>query len=124
MWLGVGPGNFGQAAYLEDPHNFPNAMAIVNNEPIELLTETGVLGLAAFGLFVVSLGRLYWLRLRGGDLSSELGVWLLALGGTLLAIAVQYQTFSTLYITHIWVAIGLLVGVMGAMKLGGAKAKR
>jgi O-antigen ligase len=106
-FLGVGPGNFGFYAHEKLPKKFGNNSAIVNNEPLEILSETGALGLAAFLSFVVSLLWLIWKRWKSLDMPTQ---WFA--GGLVLAligIAAQYQTFSTLYITHIWVAMGLFI---------------
>jgi hypothetical protein len=118
--LGVGPGNFGKAVNKLDPRNFVNSDAIVNNEPVEILAETGILGLTAMALFVVSFGRLVVEVWRRVSLGAEVKVWFQALVLALIAIGVQYQTFSTLYITHIWVAIGLLMGLV----YGSGKGKK
>ncbi|MBW3537872.1 O-antigen ligase family protein [Candidatus Parcubacteria bacterium] len=108
--LGIGPGNFGHYANQARPDKFTDTSAIVNNEPLEILAETGLLGALAFVLFALSLlwqaGRAL---LRAGP--EPLAIWLVALLAALAATAVQYQTFSTLYITHIWAAIGLLAGL-------------
>jgi O-antigen ligase len=109
-FLGVGPGNFGFYSHEKLPKKFGDNSAIVNNEPLEILSETGVLGLAAFLGFVVSLLWLIWKHWKDLDGTTQ---WFA--GGLILAligVAGQYQTFSTLYITHIWVAIGLLVGAL------------
>ncbi|HSX02862.1 MAG TPA: O-antigen ligase family protein [Candidatus Saccharimonadia bacterium] len=106
--LGIGPGNFGSYASLHMPDRFSGDTGIVNNEPLEILAETGALGIFAFGVFVVSL-LIGALRIKLDGLDS---VWRYGLVLALVGIAIQYQTFSTLYITHIWVAIGLLAGLV------------
>lgn len=110
-FFGLGPGAFGYYAHQKMPQKFGDNSAIVNNEPLEILAETGTLGLAVFIGFVVSLIVLAWRRWRSLDTTAQ---WFA--GGLVLAligIAAQYQTFSTLYITHIWVAIGLLIATLG-----------
>jgi len=108
--LGVGPGNFGEFTRDSVPELFPNDLAIVNNEPLELLAETGAIGSLLFALFVLSS---FWLAVK--KLARD-GVraqpWLLGLLLCLIGYAVQYQTFSTLYLTHVWVTIGLLLGYL------------
>ncbi len=110
--LGVGPGNFGGYARGVLPEIFYDDSAIVNNEPVEILAETGVLGLLFFGLFTLSL---LWLTIRtltrGGVREQP---WTLALLVCLVGYAAQYQFFSTLYVTHVWVTIGLLLGSLAA----------
>lgn len=106
--LGLGPGNFGIYASQRDSHF--DTSTIVNNEPLELLAETGLLGTVSMTAFALSL-LLVALRSFRESKSPEIQAWILGLLAALTAIAVQYQTFSTLYITHIWMAIGLLVGI-------------
>lgn len=111
-FLGVGPGNFGLAAHKLDPNNFADDKAIVNNEPLEILAETGVVGIVVIGLFAASIFGLLVKAARAAHMSPTLRIWIGGLAMALLAICVQYQTFSTLYITHVWVALGLFIGVM------------
>lgn len=107
--VGIGPGNFGVA--VQGNERPAMGWAIVNNETLELWAETGLIGLglivAAFGWMLVSAGRL--VRQASDPLILS---WLIGLIGFLVATAVQYQTFSTLYITHIWVAVGILLGLL------------
>ncbi len=107
--LGVGPGNFGSYASREMPERFSGNTGIVNNEPLEILAETGLLGGISFAAFMITL---MWLALRSKLSDNWSSIWRYGLLAALVGIAVQYQTFSTLYITHIWVAIGLLAGLV------------
>ncbi len=108
--LGVGPGNFGFFAHLHLPSRFGDNAGIVNNEPLEILAETGIIGVIFFALFAIFLARMVILSFRKAI--SDEWLWTLGLSLALIGIAIQYQTFSTLYITHIWVTIGLLLGVL------------
>jgi O-antigen ligase len=106
--FGIGIGNFGRWAHQQDKA-VPEA-AIVNNEPLELLAETGVVGFGAILTFVLAILWRSWRALR--EATDELHrIWLVGLTAAVIGIGVQYQTFSTLYITYIWVALGLLVAV-------------
>ena len=107
-WLGVGPGNFG--AYAASVHSGYSADQIVNNEPLELLAETGVVGFGAFVVFVVLLTRRAVLALRRDKRALHRAVLIGALV-YLAATAVQYWSFSTLYIIQVWFAIGLVFGL-------------
>lgn len=113
--LGVGPGNFGRAAHQLDAKNFADNNAIVNNEPLEILAETGVLGGLTLLGFAVSLMAAV-LRKWRYITDSTLKVWVFGLTAAILAITVQYQLFSTLYITHVWVVIGLLIGCLSVIR--------
>lgn len=103
-FLGVGVGGYGpfSATYADtEPHV---GWAIVNNEPLELLAETGILGVTAMAAFLLHLLKLGFARRK--DALEPIRVAAVA---AVVGIIVQYQTFSTLYIMHIWFAIGLLL---------------
>ncbi len=119
--FGIGPGNFSDFAIKAYPPYKTSAPVIVNNEPLELLAESGIVGtsllLAFFGSLLIFAGRLF---IKGQAIfEGPNGYWLGALCGYIVALAVQYQTFSTLYILHIWVAIGILMAIVrGSIKKG------
>jgi O-antigen ligase len=119
--LGLGPGGFGAYAAAQMPARFGSGTAIVNNETFELLAETGLLGFLSLLAFV---GWLFWLAVRAVKSSrlDYVGTYgpMLALVG----IALQYQTFSTLYITHVWVTIGLLAGLTMSLQSAHPRNKR
>jgi len=110
--LGGGLGSFGTYAKQVDPAAYPASgnSPTVNDEYYEVLAETGLLGaLALAGLVITLMLRLFhaWRR----ELSSVHRTWLVALIATGVAYAIQYYAFSTLYIPHIWVTIGLIVAL-------------
>ncbi len=107
--FGTGSGTFGLQAHTINPAYF-SPDSVVNNEPLELLAEHGLLGTLALLTFIGSLLAIAVKKLREG--ANELTHFQMGLIAALIGTAVQYQTFSTLYITHIWVAIGLLVGAL------------
>lgn len=103
-WIGIGFGGYGPRvapfAFEAPASGWP----IANNQTLELLAETGLVGLAAFVLFLALLFR----RARTpvpGDADALRTACLAALCGML----VQYQTFSTLHVMHIWFTMGLLL---------------
>jgi len=107
-WVGVGPGQFGPYAS-NNPHAVPkDGWKIVNNLPLELLAETGLLG---FGAIVAAFLLLFFRTVRALRAGPAPFMRALLIGGTaaIVGILVQYQTFSILYIMHVWVAIGLVV---------------
>lgn len=106
--LGVGPGNFG--AYAVSVHSGYAPSQIVNNEPLELLAETGVIGFGTFIAFVVLLARQAIRALRRDKQEMHRAVLIGALV-YLAATAIQYWSFSTLYIIQVWLAIGLVFGL-------------
>jgi len=106
--LGIGIGNYGP--YTRGYPGFTpfDGWAIVNNEYLEILAETGLVGMVTFGLILVIL---IWRSLLAiikskDDFLKLTMIGLLAAFGGILA---QYASFSTLYIMHIWVLIGLMV---------------
>jgi O-antigen ligase len=110
--LGFGLANFGSYAKQAKPELYgkTNGEVTVNNEYYEVLAETGVLGLATLaGAFITLLLAAVrsWKRLH-----YDARIWVVALGGIVVAYAVQYYAFSTLYILHIWVVVGLLMGLV------------
>lgn len=105
--IGIGPGNFGTYASKNMPDRFTSNDAIVNNEPLELLAETGAIGLLSLISFLM---LLLWKSMKLHSKNDMAKIWRYGIILALAAIALQYQTFSTLYITHVWVIIGLLAG--------------
>ncbi len=117
IYFGIGLGNFGPRV-APAPNLIPEeGWAIVNNETLEILAETGIGGLAAIaGLFILVIWRAVAGLFRVRYLADEkLRVYLFAVLGGLLAaligILVQYQTFSTLYILHVWFVVGMIEAV-------------
>lgn len=108
--LGIGLGNFGP--YIKQyPVQKPDAgWDIVNNEYLELLAETGTLGLASvLVLLIVTFARSLVAYHRAND--EYLKALLVGLTAALVAIFAQYNFFSTFYIIHIWVLFGLVIGI-------------
>ncbi|MFA5134915.1 MAG: O-antigen ligase family protein [Patescibacteria group bacterium] len=106
--IGIGPGSFGPYA-APHPYYVPkDGWRIVNNEFIEVLAENGILGFTAFlALIAVLIVRsVRAVRLTPNTYLRALMVGLVA---AFIGTIVQYQTFSTLYIVHVWFLIGLMV---------------
>ena len=108
--LGIGPGNFDIYAKAHYAPYKPATKVIVNNETLEILAEGGIVGAALLFAFFAQLFWLGWLAMRKTPV--ELVPWLYGLMAFLIALAIQYQSFSTLYIMYIWVSIGILLGVI------------
>jgi len=108
--LGIGPGGFDTYAKAHyAPYQAATKVA-VNNETLEVLAEGGVVGAILLLAFFVQLFYLGYLALK--KVSPELLPWVYGLMAYLIATAIQYQSFSTLYIMHIWVATGILLGAV------------
>ena len=106
--LGVGLGNYGPYSVGYIGQTPVGGWAIVNNEYLELMAETGVAGTAAFMLIIfILIGRSFWAIWKSRD--DFLRLTMIGMLAALIGILVQYVSFSTLYIIHIWVLIGLMV---------------
>lgn len=108
--FGIGIGNYG--AYFKNypPVTPKTGWDIVNNEFIEILAETGLVGAIAYGLILIVL---IWRSLLALKYARDplLRATMIGLFAAFIGVMIQYNFFSTLYIIHIWVLIGLLVGV-------------
>jgi len=105
-WFGVGPGNFGAFQTAWPSGAPPEGWGIVNNEYIELLAEAGLVG---FALFAIAIGLLLWRLVLAWATCRDpfLSILLVGALGSFAGIFTQYISFSTLYIMHLWVFIGL-----------------
>lgn len=103
--VGVGPGQFGPYIQNNIPKEDDGGWLIVNNLTLELLVETGAVGLLAVVAFFVVLGYKLWIKTSKTKNNEEI-VFMVIILAFLLAEAAQYQTFSTLYIVQIWTVAG------------------
>jgi len=108
--FGIGIGNYGPYAKNYPPVAPKTGWDIVNNQYIEVLVETGLFGLASFLLIllILTIRSLAAIRYCQDPFVKATLIGLLA---AFVGVLVQYNFFSTLYIIHIWVLIGLLVAV-------------
>ncbi|MFC1632749.1 O-antigen ligase family protein [Patescibacteria group bacterium] len=108
--FGIGPGNFGPYVSRQPWEAPGNGWLIVNNEPLELLAETGIVG---FGLVLIFIVGVLWAALRAAFRTGNQYYKAVLIGGiaALVGIIVQWQTFSILFVMHIWVLLGLLLAV-------------
>lgn len=108
--LGIGIGNYGPWAKNYPPVPPKTGWDIVNNQYIEVLAETGLVGLIAYSLLLIVLvfRSLVALKYTSDLFLKSVLIGLLA---ALVGVLIQYNFMSTLYIIHIWVLIGLLVAV-------------
>ncbi|MEK7461224.1 MAG: O-antigen ligase family protein [Patescibacteria group bacterium] len=110
-WVGVGFGNFGPASLGYPAQTPAHGWPIVNNQYLELLAETGLIGTLTFVIFILYLlGRSCSLIVRQPR-GTLLDASLVGATAALIGILVQYNFFSTLYINPIWITIGLLVAL-------------
>ncbi len=106
--VGIGPGQFGPFASINPFYEPKDGWQIVNNLSLEVLAESGILGAAAL---ILAFGILIIRSVRAIRVARSPALRALLIGGlaAFIGILVQYQTFSILYIMHVWVCIGLLL---------------
>jgi O-antigen ligase len=108
--LGIGIGSYGPYTAPHPAYIPKDGWKIVNNEYIEILSETGLTGLFFFILFIVWLmGRSLQAIKKARD--EYLKAIMIGLSAAFVGILVQYLTFSTLYIMHIWFLVGFMIAV-------------
>ncbi len=119
--LGIGVGGFGPYMSI-NPYVTPPPLykqfegygwAIVNNEYLEILTETGILGFIAFisliGLVLYKGTKASIMKNRNESTDSKfLRITLISSIAAFVGILLQYMTFSTLYILQIWLVVMLI----------------
>jgi O-antigen ligase len=106
--IGNGVGNFGPIVNRSPYHMPRDGWTIVNNEFLELWAEVGLLGLISFlAMIVIIIIRTIKAVIRSTD--PYLKTVLLGMTIAFLGIMAQYQTFSILYILHIWFLVGLII---------------
>lgn len=103
--LGNGLGSFGLHYTPKEKQN-EGIYSTVNNEYIELLAENGIVGLGLFLAFLISMLILVVKKIKSNRVAENNLLIPIFLG--CLAIFIQYNFFSTLYIIYIWVFLALL----------------
>lgn len=102
--LGVGIGNYGVVNKVSPPDDKGGYM-IVNNQYLETLAETGILGLIALALILIAAYRQLWKAWK----ASTTPPWiLLGLYAGFSAILIQYNFLSTIYLLSFWAVLGLI----------------
>ncbi len=104
LLFGVGTGQYG--LNLKDPMS---AEATSNFVLLDVWAEFGIIGLLILTLFIISVLR-ELVRSKKLKLTEEL--ILVAVGIYLAGFIIQSITFGELAITHLWVTLGLVCGVM------------
>ncbi len=106
--IGIGLGNYGPKYKGYPSHDSVTDWEIVNNQYLETLSETGILGLVFLSLsFIILIIRSF--KAYRYTKNNYLKAIIVGLTIAFIAILIQYNFFSTLYIMHIWVLIGLII---------------
>jgi len=109
-WLGVGTGNFGPNVAWYPLVVPEKGWLIVNNIFLEIMAETGIFGLLSF---LWLLGILFFRSIKAFFKTNDeyLKAVMAGLTAAFVGVIIQYQTFSILYIIHIWFLFGLMIAV-------------
>jgi len=119
-WIGIGPGSFGPYASYHPLIVPAEGYKIVNNEYIELLAETGLIGLSCY-LLLVMMVLLRSIKAWRVGKNNFLKSILIGTSAAYIGTLVQYNSFSILYIMQIWFTIGLLVAIQNILIFGDEK---
>jgi O-antigen ligase len=109
-WLGVGFGNY-EAAYPDFALiNWPLALGHAHNYYLNLLAETGILGLVVYMMMGAVIIRLTYQALRQAPSPVEQGI-ALGLMGVWTHLAV-HSLFDKLYVNNLFLTVGVLLGLL------------
>jgi O-antigen ligase len=110
--VGVGWGQFAfHFPLVVDPMGLQSQFSwpVVNNFPLQVLCEAGIIGLAVLGAIWFKIMLNLWSLARANGQIGSAPAWAGMI--SLLAVSVQLLTFSQYNLPHIWVAIGLALAV-------------
>lgn len=112
--FGVGPGNFEQLYNEFRPEGTPSPPYVPkpHNQYLEILAETGLIGLLAFGSVIVNLIFLVfqgWPRSAGDDRKLLVG-----LVACLIAVGVHGYSFGILVHIQVWLLVALIASLTGS----------
>jgi len=120
--FGIGWGQYGyHFALLVEPMGLQSQFAwpVVNNYPLAVLAETGLIGFAAFVYGVIVVARRVWSALVSRPATAVRTIpvaqqRLVAAAAGVAAVWCQLLTFSQYNLPHIWVSLGLLLAALSA----------
>ena len=111
-WLGVGFGNYATAYEQYRLMNWDNPLGHAHNYYLNLLGETGIIGL--MGYITLFTGIMWWtwqIRQHPDTISRSIGIGLL---GTWTYLLVHSLT-DKLYVNNMFIHVGTLIGVMAVL---------
>ncbi len=112
LWLGVGIGNYEPVYPAYALINWPYPLGHAHNIYLNLLAETGIIGLLAYGVLWSSIVWHTWRLTRREDVWQRcMGIGLL---GTWVHLSV-HQFVDKLYVANIHVHLGALLGVLSVL---------
>jgi|688.fasta_scaffold133153_2 hypothetical protein len=107
--FGIGPGQYGP--YVTDNKQIQGRWPSLNNLPLSVTLELGLVGILLVTVFAISIFTLSIKKFYGEN-NWNSKIFLISLPAYLLAQAISYQTYSTLYIIHVWAVIGVLMAIL------------
>ena len=111
-WLGVGPGNFDAVYEQYRLLNWDISLGHAHNYYLNVMAETGIMGLAAYGLILISLLWTTWRTRRHPDVVARcLSIGLL---GTWVYLSTHSLT-DNLYVNNIFIHIGIMIGLLAVL---------
>lgn len=108
-WSGVGLGNYEHEYERYRLLNWPAALGHAHNYWLNLLAETGIVGLIAYAGVWGSVLLLSWRALRHPDTEARLVV--VGLLGAWVSLSV-HSLFDNLYVNNLFLHIGVMLGVL------------
>lgn len=107
--FGIGPGQYGP--YVTGNKQIQGRWPSLNNLPLSVTLELGLIGIVLVAVFAISIFTLSVKKFyRENNWNAK--IFLISLPAYLLAQAISYQTYSTLYIIHVWAVIGVLMAIL------------
>ena len=118
-FVGIGWGQFGYHFHaLVDPRGLQAQFdwPVVNNVPLMILCETGLVGFAALIAGASGIMRRTWSRLSPGADASvphQRRIRLIAAATAMVGVWGQLMTFSQYNLPHIWISLGFVLALTG-----------
>ncbi len=122
-WLGVGPGNYATVYPTVRLPRWEDALGHAHNIYLNVLAETGVLGLAAYLLLWGGAILWTWRKFRHAASRSYTGALAIGILGVLAHLSI-HNLFDNLFVQGIYLHVALLfAALMSSATVGAAKAK-
>jgi putative inorganic carbon (HCO3(-)) transporter len=111
-WLGIGFGNYEAAYPAYQLLNWSEPLGHAHNYYLNILAETGILGLLAYGKVWLSIIAMSWRARRHPDALARFVV--VGLLGTWTYLLI-HSFFDNLYVNNVFIHLGLMLGLSGVL---------